>query len=147
MTFDGFVLAAQALASSAMCGLIWFVQAVHYPLFARADSDRSQAYADENQRRTAPVVIPPMLVEAATAAIIAINPPPTIGRPLALVGLAMVAALWLSTLLVQMPLHAQLKHSGHAPETVAALVRTNWVRTVLWSARALLAVWMLHAAG
>jgi len=30
---------------------------------------------------------------------------------------------------------------------VAALVRSNWPRTVLWTARALLAVWMLRAGG
>lgn len=147
MTLTDAILAAQAISSSAMCGLIWFVQGVHYPLFARTDAGHSPDYADENQRRTAPVVLPPMLVEAATASLIALTPPPEIGRPVALVGLAMVAALWLSTLLVQMPLHARLKHDGHTPGTVAALVRTNWVRTVLWSARALLAIWMLHVAG
>lgn len=147
MTTTEILLAAQALASSAMCGLIWFVQMVHYPLFARTDTTASPDYADENQRRTAPVVIPPMLVEAATATLIAINPPPAIGRPAALTGLAMVAALWLSTLLVQMPLHARLKHVGHTPETVTALVKSNWARTILWSARAVLAVWMLHVAG
>ena len=59
----------------------------------------------------------------------------------------MVAILWLSTLLVQMPLHGRLKHAGHTPEIVASLVRTNWLRTVLWSARAVLAIWMLHVAG
>jgi len=147
VTTTELILAAQALASAAMCGLIWFVQVVHYPLFARTDTSRSPDYPDENQRRTAPVVIPPMLVEAATATFIAINPPPAIGQPAALAGLAMVAILWLSTLLVQMPLHGRLKHDGHAPATVAALVKTNWLRTIFWSARALLAIWMLHAAG
>ena len=141
------ILAAQALASSAMCGLIWFVQMVHYPLFAHTDTTHSPDYPDENQRRTAPVVIPPMLVEAATATLIALYPPAAIGRPIALAGLAMVAILWLSTLLVQMPLHGRLTRAGHTPATVAALVRTNWLRTILWSARALLAIWMLHAAG
>ena len=147
MTTTELILAAQALASAAMCGLIWFVQVVHYPLFAHTDTTHSPDYPDENQRRTAPVVIPPMLVEATTAALIAVNPPPEIGRPVALVGLAMVAALWLSTLLVQMPLHGRLKHDGHATATVAALVKTNWLRTILWSARAVLAIWMLHIAG
>lgn len=147
MTWTDAILGAQALSSAAMCGLIWFVQIVHYPLFARTDTGHSPDYADENQRRTAPVVLPPMLVEAATATLIALSPPSAIGRPAALAGLAMVAALWLSTLLVQMPLHGQLKHAGHAPETVRALVQTNWVRTILWSSRAVLAIWMLHVAG
>lgn len=151
MTLTDVILTAQALSSAAMCGLIWFVQIVHYPLFAsevfaRTDTADASRYADENQRRTAPVVIPPMLVEAATAAIIAVSPPPAIGRPAALAGVAMVAALWLSTVLVQMPLHARLKQEGHTPATVTALVNSNWLRTILWSARALLALWMLHAA-
>lgn len=141
---DG-VLAAQAIASCAMCGLIWFVQVVHYPLFASIDVSTSSDYADRNQQRTPWVVIPPMLIEAVTAAIIAAQPPSGIGRPIAVAGLAMVAALWLSTLLVQMPLHARLKQ-GHPPQLVTSLVRTNWIRTALWSARALLAVWMLRAA-
>ena len=33
------------------------------------------------------------------------------------------------------------------PALVAALVRSNWPRTVLWTARALLAAWMLRAGG
>ena len=147
MTLLPTILAAQALASSAMCGLIWFVQLVHYPLFASGDATHAPGYADENQLRTSPVVIPPMLIEAATATLVAVFPPPTIGRPAALAGLAMVAALWLSTLLVQMPLHARLKHEGHTPAIVAALVNSNWVRTILWSARSLLAIWMLQTAG
>ena len=106
MTPDVLVLAAQAVASAAMCGLIWFVQIVHYPLFARTDATHDPGYAAENQRRTAPVVLPPMLVEAATAAWLVVSPPAAIGRTIAVAGFLVVAALWLSTLLVQMPLHA-----------------------------------------
>jgi len=145
VTPDVLVLAAQAVASAAMCGLIWFVQIVHYPLFARTDATHDPGYAAENQRRTAPVVLPPMLVEAATAAWLVVSPPAAIGRTIAVAGFLVVAALWLSTLLVQMPLHARLRREGHAPATVAALVRSNWLRTVLWTARAGLAMWMLLA--
>ena len=145
MTPDVLVLAAQAVASAAMCGLIWFVQIVHYPLFARTDATHDPGYAAENQRRTAPVVLPPMLVEAATAAWLVVWPPAAIGRTIAVAGFLVVAVLWLSTLLVQMPLHARLRGEGHAPATVAALVRSNWLRTVLWTARAGLAMWMLLA--
>ncbi len=146
MTTMEIVLAAQALASGVMCGVIWFVQVVHYPLFARVDTDAT-TYAAENQARTGRVVIPPMLVEGATAALVALAPPPGIGRPAALVGLGLVAVLWLSTALVQMPLHHRLGTAGHQPETVEALVRGNWCRTLLWTVRAILALWMLRVAG
>ncbi len=146
MTIPELLLMAQAIASGAMCGVIWFVQVVHYPLFARADGPASADYAHENQSRTGRVVIPFMLVEGLAAALIAWRPPTGVPRTVAIAGVAMVAALWLSTALVQMPLHARLGREGHAPAVVARLVRSNWLRTALWSARAAISVWMLRAA-
>jgi hypothetical protein len=137
------VLAAQALASSAMCGVIWFVQVVHYPLFGGVDGARAAGYAIENQRRTSRVVLPFMIVELAAAVAITVWPPPLIGREVAFAGLALVVVLWASTLIVQVPLHGRLARDGHAPAVVAALVRTNWLRTIGWTARAILAVWMV----
>ncbi len=141
------ILAAQAVASGAMCGLIWFVQVVHDPMFARVMGEHARLYAVEHQQRTTLVVGPLMLVEMAAALMIAVHPPAGIDRLVAMAGLGLVLAVWLSTALVQMPLHARLAREGHDPEVVAALVRTNWARTALWSARALLSVWMVHAAG
>lgn len=146
MTLTELVLAAQAVASAAMCGLIWFVQIVHYPLFARTEGEGSKVFADDNQARTARVVIPFMLVEGLTAAALAWSPPPGLPRWLTIAGLVLVVALWLSTAIVQVPLHARLAREGHAADTVASLVRSNWLRTLLWSLRAALAVWMLVAA-
>jgi hypothetical protein len=140
------ILAAQAIASGAMCGLIWFVQVVHYPMFARVVGEHARKYAVEHQQRTTLVVGPLMLVEMAAALMIAVNPPPGIDRVVAMVGLALVLGAWLSTALVQMPLHGRLARDGHDPAVIDALVRTNWARTALWTARALLSVWMLHAA-
>jgi len=141
------LLIAQAVASGMMAGIIWFVQAVHYPLFTAAAPADGGDYARENQRRTAWVVLPPMLVEAVAAAWLAVAPPPAIGRGLAAAGLVMVVLLWLSTLAVQMPLHARLAQQGHEPKTVTLLVRSNWPRTLMWTARAVLAAWMLALAG
>jgi hypothetical protein len=141
------VLIVQAVASGVMAGIIWFVQVVHYPLFTAAAPVDGGDYARENQRRTARVVLPPMLVEAATAAWLAVAPPPEIGRGVAFAGVALVGLVWLSTLAVQMPLHTRLARDGHARATVAALVHGNWPRTVLWTARAVLAAWMLAVAG
>jgi hypothetical protein len=140
------LLIAQAIASGAMTGLIWFVQIVHYPLFARVTGAGERAYAAEHQRRTAWVVIPFMLVEGLTAAAVAAAPPPGIPRGLAIAGFVLVLLVWASTAAVQMPLHGRLGREGHVPALVATLVRSNWPRTILWTARALLAAWMLRAA-
>ena len=146
MTETTAILAAQALASAVMCGIIWFVQVVHYPLFAHVPSGAEADYPRENQRRTAWVVIPPMLLEGLTALALAIRPPSGVAAPAAWLGLGLVLVLWLSTAALQMPLHRRLDQEGHAADTIAALVRSNWIRTALWSARAGLAIWMLAVA-
>jgi len=140
------LLVAQAVASGMMAGIIWFVQVVHYPLFTCVTGPGETDYARANQARTSLVVLPPMLVEAAAAMWLAIRPPAGIGRGTAVVGLVLVGLLWLSTLAVQMPLHARLARDGHAAGVVATLVRSNWPRTLLWTARAILAAWMLAVA-
>lgn len=139
------VLYAQAFASAFMCGLIWFVQLVHYPLFGRLPADTAPAYCAENRRITPRCVVPPMLAEGVTAALLAVAPPATIGRGPAILGLLLVAAAWVSTAAVQMPLHARLGHGRGEPDLVRRLVRSNWLRTGLWTARAAVALWMLRA--
>ncbi|MFM7076238.1 MAG: hypothetical protein ACKO3G_09250 [Planctomycetaceae bacterium] len=142
------VLVAQLAASAAMAAIAWFVQVVHYPLFASlsGDSALERRYHQANVRRTQPVVLVPMFVEGLAAAWLVAFPPAAVGRPLALAGLALVAVTLLSTLVLQVPLHERLCREGSAPATVAALVRGTTIRTVAWTARMLLSAWMLHAA-
>lgn len=137
------LLAAHALGTWFMTGLIWFVQIVHYPLFhAVADADRA-AYARRHSRRTTWVVGPVMGLEAVTALWIAVQPPPHLtGSWLPGAGAALVVVVWLSTAFVQVPLHERLA-AGAGADVVARLVRTNWLRTVAWTGRGVMAAWML----
>jgi hypothetical protein len=139
------ILVLQFGASAFMAGVIWLVQLAHYPLFAVVAGGRSQERFLANQWRTAAVVLPPMLLEGVSATVLVFAPPPRIGWLAAIVGLGLVAILWLSTALVQMPLHARLRADGNDPVTIARLVSTNWLRTAGWTARAVLAGWMLLA--
>jgi len=130
-----------------MLGLIWFVQVVHYPLFARVDERRFAAYEAAHQQRTTLVVAPLMLVELATALWIAAGIgelAASVPRWMALTGLALVGINWLSTGLVQVPLHRRLAH-GYDARTARRLVTTNWLRTAAWTARGVIAVGMVHS--
>lgn len=153
------ILIAQVMASTAMATIAWFVERVHYPLFAKLESDgprprgdavvsrgSARDYHDENLRRTRPIVLVPMAVEAATAAWLALFPPAGVGRGATLAGLALVASVILSTALVQVPLHEALRGGNAPPNTIDRLVRTTRIRTAIWTARAALAAWMLHAS-
>jgi len=131
-----------AVASLLLTGLIWFVQVVHYPLFKRADRERYVDFAAAHSRQTSFVVMPLMLAELGTAALLPYFPPIFLSPDEAWVGLIMVGAVWLSTFLIQVPLHRRLG-KGYNANAVRALVMTNWIRTIIWSGRSVLIVWVL----
>jgi hypothetical protein len=136
------LLLAHAAATLYMTGLIWFVQVVHYPLFAAVGAREAAAYHRAHGRRTTWVVGPPMLAELVTALVLALAPPPGVGQGWAWGGLALLAVVWLSTAALQVPAHARLD-AGPDAATQRALVAGNWIRTVAWSARAAIALAML----
>ncbi len=140
------LLAVHAAATWAMVGVIWFVQLVHYPLLDRAGGTAFATFQRENTRRTAWVVVPPMVVEALTAIALVALPPRGVPRAVAGAGLGLLAAIWLSTFLLQVPRHQRLAR-GYHPGAHRGLVRTNWLRTLAWSARGLLVLWMIVRAG
>lgn len=136
------LLVAHAAATVFMVGLIWVIQLVHYPLFARIGAAEFQAYEREHMRRIGWVVGPVMIVELATAALLAWRVPAGVMPVLAWSGLAMAVAIWASTAAVQAPLHARLAR-GKDERLLARLVSSNWLRTMLWSARGCVAMGIL----
>jgi len=124
---------------------IWFVQVVHYPLFARVGPPDFSDYSIRHTRLTGLVVGPPMLLEAATAVALVVWTPPGISVSLAWTGLVLVAGIWLSTALLQAPRHTALGR-GFNPAAHRFLVTSNWLRTVLWSLRGLVVLCLLYQA-
>lgn len=116
-----------------MTGLIWFVQIVHYPLFGLVGGSYA-AYQHSHMRRTTWVVGPVMLLELASATALLLWRPVWLEPWAAGVNLGALGLIWVSTALVQAPAHGRLL-SGFAAADHAALVRTNWLRTFLWTFR------------
>jgi hypothetical protein len=139
------LLLLHAAATWAMTGLIWFVQVVHYPLFDHVGQAGFSQYELAHSSRTTMVVAPLMLVELACAAWLIVERPPQIPAVAAWCGAALVAVIWLSTFALQVPQHAVLA-SGFDPQAHSWLVTTNWIRTVAWTLRAVLAAWMVALA-
>lgn len=125
-----------------MAGVIWFVQVVHYPLMARVGRDRFTAYSEAHSRLTSYVVGPPMLVEAATAGWLLVARPASVPLWSVVLGAVLVAGIWLSTALLQVPRHTAFGR-GFDRREHRALVATNWLRTAAWTIRALLVLWMV----
>lgn len=137
------------IATTVMTGVIWFTQIVHYPLFARIPATVSPAHAVENQSRTSYVVGAPMLVEGLCAIALFINPPADSSRMLPFIGGVLLAIVLLSTIAMQVPRHAELATEltqSEIDHTVQRLVTSNWIRTVGWSARTVIAAVLVSQA-
>lgn len=139
----GAMLLVHAAATLVMVGVIWFVQIVHYPLFAAVPVDGFVAYEARHTNRTAWVVGPPMVIEGFTALVLVAAPPDGASSTLPMIGLGLLGLVTLSTVLVQVPLHGRLSQRWD-PDDAERLVRTNWIRTIGWSARGVLALTMLE---
>jgi hypothetical protein len=126
-------------ATACMTGIIWFVQLVHYPLFDAAGREAFAAFERRHQARTTVVVAPAMLLELVTAVALVAWPPAGISARLLHVGLALLAVVWASTWLLQVPCHTQLA-GGFDAAVHRRLVASNWIRTVGWTARTVLLV-------
>ncbi len=135
------ILLVHALSTSMMTGLIWFVQIVHYPLMAKVGGSDFVAYERAHTRSTTWVVGPLMLAELLTS-ISLLAQADGDGVLLPILGLVALGGVWGSTLLLQIPAHRILEQRFD-PKVHARLVQTNWIRTILWSLRSLIAMWML----
>lgn len=134
----------QFAATWYLVGLCWLVQRVQYPLMDLVGRTQFSAYEQAHVTRIGPVVAPVMIVEAATGlAVLALGGAAfrsaSYGATLGLLTL-----VWLSTFLVQVPLHGALA-DGFDPTSHSSLVATNWIRTIAWTARGVLLAWMLWA--
>ncbi len=113
-----------------------------------AEAEADLAFVPYNEAHmwlTSWVVAPPMVVELATAMWLIFDAPPAVPQWVAAVGLALVAVIWLSTALLQVPRHRELA-AGYLARPHRRLVLTNWLRTAMWSVRGVLVLWMVGVA-
>jgi len=136
------LLLVHAAATWTMVGVIWVMQLVHYPLFAQVGTETYATYQTLHMQRITWIVGPVMLVELATAGLLAAGYAADVPSAQVWIGLGLLAFIWVSTGLVQAPLHGMLT-SGFDTQTHTWLVRSNWLRTVAWTLRGILALWML----
>jgi hypothetical protein len=123
--------------SVALTGIVWFVQVVHYPAFSRFYRAEFIRHHRFHIIRTAFVVTPLMIIELATSGFLVFNSDAL--HFYHITGLIIVILIWLSTFLIQAPIHIKLQ-KGYNDDLVKRLIDSNWIRTLLWSAKSLLSL-------
>lgn len=131
-----------------MAGLIWFVQIVHYPLMQMVAEGNFVAYQRAHQARVTRIVAPVMLLEAISTAMILLAPGGGVtADPLRWTAAILLVVSFATTFGVMVPLHAKLVRGPNAlgPDArgsygmvLTRLVQMNWIRTIAWSARAVI---------
>lgn len=139
------LLLLQALSTFAMTAVIWFVQLVQYPSFARVDAAGFSDFHAFHSTRITFIVGPLMILEALSAAALVWRPERVTGPWEVWLGLGLVALIWASTALLQVPMHQRLG-AGFDEASWRFLCNSNWIRTLAWSLRAVLVGVWLHRA-
>jgi hypothetical protein len=140
------ILLLHAAATLFLCGLIWTIQTVHYPLFASVGRGSFAAYEQQHQSRVSWIVAPMMILELGTGIVLLAGASGSGPRFQFALGFALIAIIWVSTGLQAVPRHRELS-LGFDARAHRGLLRANWNRTIAWSARALLVLWVLGANG
>lgn len=129
-----------------MVGLIWTIQSVHYPLFARVPAVGFIEYEREHTSRMGRLLLLPAGIEVVSGAALVWSRPADVDLGLVLLAGILLAVAWIVTALVQVPLHSFLVRRFDR-SALEKLVRSNWIRTGLWSTRGILVALMLVQAG
>jgi hypothetical protein len=143
MNLEIILLIINTVSTWFMTGLIWFVQIVHYPLFDGVGVEQFQTYAERHRQLTTMVVAAPMIVEIITAFLLAVVWKRSDGS-LLWIGFGLVLAIWICTACFSIPCHAKLCGTGFDARTYHFLVGSNWIRTLLWTSRALLLAFVIY---
>ena len=133
------------VASTFMTGLVWFVQLVHYPLMREVYEDNYKHFQLQHMNNTSMIVAPVMLIELGTGLFLSLQLwQGSIAFKLPsffVANMILLGVIWVSTFFVQIPLHRQLT-GGFDQKVHQRLVKTNWLRTIFWSIRVALLLWV-----
>ncbi|MEQ8358952.1 MAG: hypothetical protein RH860_05640 [Cytophagales bacterium] len=128
------------LSTALMFGVIWFVQIIHYPLFALVEEKNFASYEKEHVRLSSFLIMPAMLLELGTAVVLIIMAS-SHELPYFWLNLILLTGIWISTFFLQVPLHTKLSRTKTEPD-IRKLIKTNWIRTILWTIRIILLFWV-----
>lgn len=123
-----------------MTGLIWLIQIVHYPLFAKVGENHFKDYHSFHTRHITFIVAPVMLIELASfvGLVFVKNQSPL---NLSLIGFALLVA-WATTALISVPAHEKLG-AGLNDQICQRLIVSNWLRVGAWSFKSIYLLFIL----
>jgi len=125
-----FLLKVNFISTSLMVGVIWVIQLLHYPSFHFINDKKYIEFQHFHMQRISFIVIPAMLIELASALLLAYF----FRSSLTIILLALLLGVWAVTFIFFTNMHQKLTN-GYNQSIVDRLIQINWSRTILWSLR------------
>ncbi len=129
------LLFSNLLVTFFLIGLIWLVQMVQYPGFAKVGAEAFQKYHQLHVEHITWVVAVPMALELLLAFVMLIIRPNQLDLILGVLLFGLVVLTWGITFFVARPFHDQLATQGFDADIIKKLINVNWVRTFAWTLR------------
>lgn len=120
-----------SLIDFGMCVVLWLVQLVIYPGFLRIEDSKLIAWHKTYTFRVSFVIMPLMLAQLVLAVSAVFADPVSWLDWLVLI---LVILCWMLTFFVSVPLHRKIDEGDPTQEFRLRLIRSNWPRTILWTA-------------
>ena len=124
------VFFSHLICSAIMVGVIWVIQLLHYPSFHFINDKKYIEFQHFHMQRISFIVIPAMLIELASALLLAYF----FRSSLTIILLALLLGVWAVTFIFFTNMHQKLTN-GYNQSIVDRLIQINWSRTILWSLR------------
>lgn len=128
-----------------MVGLIWTIHVVHYPLFAYVGPDEYVAFQAEHVRRIGMVLLVPWAVEGICILALLVMAMRSKSRELllpTLLGAAAMGVVLIMSGFFSAPAHGKLA-DGFDADVHADLMRADLIRTIAWTMRGGISIWLL----
>ena len=125
------------LSTSLMVGIIWVIQLLHYPAFNFIKESDYVEFQHFHMQRISFIVVPVMILELFSAFMLVYY----VRSNLLILCLIILLFIWLITFVFFTKLHQSLL-GGYDKIIVDKLVQINWSRTVLWSLRLIILIYV-----
>ena len=127
----------QIVCNSYLVSLVFMTQFITYPTFLDIDKDKFSEYHRKYVNNISFIVAPVMLIELLTLSLIAYFS----SEFLIIKSLILLLVIWLTTFFIMIPSHNRISKSFNKKEIIS-LINYNWVRTILWSFKLLLIIFL-----
>ena len=125
------------LSTSLMVGIIWVIQLLHYPTFHFIKESDYVEFQHFHMQRISFIVVPVMIIELLSGFMLVYY----FRSNLLIFCLIILLVIWLITFVFFTKLHQSLL-GGYDKIIVDKLVQINWSRTVLWSLRLIILIYI-----